>query len=182
VCIDANYIGGLMGMLIFWLKFESTLATVVVPMILGVVGFTAMSVKSQWRREVLPGALHLLLIASLCIPLMHATSFWDDKGLHIAPFELAPFLFMVSTGGLDLRRQWFAVAFGSWFAAVIPDILGAYLANYPGSTWYWSVGGYGYDDGLFIAPLFNVFALFAVQAVREGWYLEVKSAFNFSRA
>lgn len=171
-----------MDRFVFWLGFESTVATVVVPMVLGVVGFAAMSLKSQWRRELLHEALRLLLIATLCIPLMHVTSFWDDKGLHIAPFELVPFLYMVSTRGLDLRCQWFAVGFASWFCAVVPDILGAYLANYPGPTWYWSVGGYGYDDGLFVGPLLTVGSLFAVQAIRERWYLAPMRAFNIARA
>jgi len=171
-----------MKLFAFWLTFESTLVTVVVPLILGVIGFALMSMNVKWRRERLPDAVRLLLIASLCIPLMHATSFWDDKGLHIAPFELVPFLYMVSTRGLDLRRQWFAVGFASWFSAVIPDILGAYLANYPGSTWYWSVGGYSYGDGLFFGPLLTVGALFAVQAIRERWYLALMSAFTFTRA
>ncbi|MFG6488283.1 hypothetical protein ACG04R_16470 [Roseateles sp. BYS78W] len=171
-----------MDTFVFWLGLESTLVTVVVPMILGVVGFAEMSLHGQWRREIFPGAVRLVLIASLCIPLMHATSFWDGNGLHIAPLELVPFLYMVSTRGLDMRRQWFAVGFASWFSAVVVDVFGAYLANYPGSTWYWSVGGYGYDDGLFVGPLATVVSLFAAQAIRERWYFAPMSVFNLGRA
>lgn len=167
-----------MDRFVFWLGFESTVVTVVVPFILGVVGFATMSLKSQWRRELLPEALRLLLIATLCIPLMHVTSFWDDKGLHIAPFELIPFLYMVSTRGLDLRRQWFAVGFAVWFCTVIVDVIGAGLANFPRSSWYWSVGGYGYDDGLFVAPLMMVGCLLFIQAVLERWYMGVVNFFR----
>ena len=171
-----------MDKFVFWLAFESTLVTVVVPLFIGAVGLSAMSLRAKWRRELLPMALYLVLIAVLCMPLMHATSFWSDKGLHIAPIELLPFLYLVAKKGLDVRRQWLAIGFASWFSGVVPDVLGSWIANYPGSSWYWGVGGYGYDDGLFVAPLVCIFSLLMVQAVLERWYLAPMSAFNFSRA
>jgi hypothetical protein len=161
-----------MDLFAFWLKLESTLATVVVPLLIGVVGFAAMSIHSKWRRELLPQALRLVLLATLCIPLMHATSFWSADGLHIAPLDMAPLLYLVVTQKLDVRRQWFAVGFASWFCAVVPDVLGAWMANYPGSTWYWSVGGAGYGDGLFVGPLVGVCALFLVQGVLHRRWLQ----------
>jgi hypothetical protein len=171
-----------MQLLTYWLTRESTLITVVGPLAACAAGAAWLAVNKARRAVALGMTLKLLLVALLCTPLAHLTSFWSKEGLHIVPVSLVPFLYLVCTKQLDLRTHWLAVFCASWLDCVVPDVAGAWAAFAPTPTWYWGVGGVGFNDALFVGPLVSVAALFAVQSISERSYLVLLAPFIRSSA
>lgn len=151
----------------YWISKESTLITVVAPLIAAAGGVAWFAISKAHRQANLAMALKLLMIGLLSVPVAHATSFWYGGGLHILPVSLLPFAYLVGTSQLNMRDHWLTIGFADWIAGVIPDTLGAWLKFSDVDTWYWGVGHFGFDDGLFVSPLMIVAALFAVEFMRD---------------
>ena len=152
----------------FWLTLMPTLITVTGPAILFAMGLLLVP---AWRSMV----PKMLLTGLACTPLSLWASYWGDGGLHIAPTYMAPMLVLMLTGKLDMRRHWFAVGFGVWAGTVVPDAIGAWLAfgssSYSAPTWFWGIGGYGFEDGLVVYPLVLVAVLFVSQeGLARKWF------------
>lgn len=162
-----------MQLLTYWLTRESTLITVVGPLALCAAGALRLALSHNEASLRMTGKL--MLIALLCMPLAHATSFWRSEGLHILPITLLPFAYLVVTRQLDLRTHGLAVGVATWVSALVPDVIGALLAFFPLPTWYWGVGHFGFDDGLFVGPVICTIAMLFIQVSLERRWLRAQT-------
>lgn len=79
------------------------------------------------------------------------TQYWGDLGLHI--FTGSIIIWPVISFLLGDRFPWPMAYPLAFISTLIPDLYGAGMAaNWTGG-WFFGVGGAGFQDGLFLAPL-----------------------------
>lgn len=111
--------------------------------------------------------MSIALIAAISVA--WATAYMGHRGLHTFPVEV----FFLALLTWRKEGEPFPLMLGYAFAfytALSSDIIHGLLHPMDGmwQTWYWGIGGAGFHDGLFIAPLFG---LFAVLLTRFGKWL-----------
>jgi uncharacterized membrane protein len=118
--------------------------------------------RKMWTWEITTA-----LVASMVIA--WNTVYMGASGLHIFPVEV----FFLAL--LAWRKQGapFPLILGYAFAfytTLSSDVINGLLHPADGmwQTWYWGIGGAGFQDGLFMAPIFG---LFAVLLTRFGKWL-----------
>lgn len=127
--------------------------------------------RKSWTWEVT-----MALIASMIVA--WNTAYMGHRGLHTFPVEV----FFLAV--LAWRKQGeplqgatpFPLMLGYAFAfytALSSDVIHGVLHPADGmwQTWYWGIGGAGFHDGLFLAPIFG---LFAVLLTRFGKWLSAQ--------
>ncbi|WP_163056905.1 hypothetical protein [Acidithiobacillus ferrooxidans] len=122
--------------------------------------------RKSWTWEVTTA-----LVAAMAVA--WTTVYMGPQGLHTFPIEV--FFLMVLTWRSASRGDTFPLMLGYAFAfytALSSDVIHGLLHPADGmwQTWYWGIGGAGFHDGLFIAPIFG---LFAVLLTRFGKWLSV---------
>jgi uncharacterized membrane protein len=99
------------------------------------------------------------------------TAYMGNTGLHTFPVEVFFLAVLVwrKKGGPFPLMLGYAFAF---YTALSSDVINGLLHPADGTweTWYWGIGGDGFHDGLFVAPIFG---LFAVLLTRFGKWLSV---------
>jgi hypothetical protein len=123
--------------------------------------------RKSWTMEVT-----VALIAAISVA--WTTAYMGHTGLHTFPVEV--FFLMVLTWRRSASgKEPFPLMLGYAFAfytALSLDVIHGLLHPVDGlwQTWYWGIGGAGFHDGLFMAPIFG---LFAVLLTRFGEWLSV---------
>lgn len=143
-----------------YLDSQETIHGFLIPCIL-----SAMAVfiyRKSWTLEVTA-----TLIAAMSIAWI--TSYMGHSGLHTFPIEV----FFLAALAWRKKGDPFPLMLGYAFAfytALSSDVIHGLLHPADGmwQTWYWGIGGAGFHDGLFIAPIFG---LFAVLLTRFGKWL-----------
>ncbi len=115
------------------------------------------------------------LVAAIAVA--WATAYMGQRGLHTFPVEA--FILVVLAWrkkGTPCKGEPFPLMLGYAFAfytALSSDVIHGLLHPADGmwQTWYWGIGGAGFHDGLFVAPIFG---LFAVLLTRFGVWLSVQ--------
>ena len=118
--------------------------------------------RKSWTWEVTAALLAAMVIA-------RSTAYMGRLGLHTFPIEV----FFLAALAWRKKGEPFPLMLGYAFAfytALSSDVIHGLLHPADGmwQTWYWGIGGAGFHDGLFIAPIFG---LFAVLLTRFGKWL-----------
>lgn len=121
--------------------------------------------RKSWTWEITAA-----LIAAMSVA--WTTVYMGHLGLHTFPVEV----FFLAVLAWRKKDEPFPLMMGYAFAfytALSSDVIHGLLHPTDGmwQTWYWGIGGAGFHDGLFIAPLFG---LFAVLLTRFGKWLSTR--------
>jgi len=148
---------------VIYLEQPETIHGFLFPFVLSLLSVCAY--RKAWDRETT-----MALIAS--ITLAWNTVYMGHTGLHTFPVEV----FFLAVLAWRREDKPFPLMLGYAFAfctALSSDVLHGlqHPANGLWQTWYYGIGGAGFHDGLFIAPIFGCFA---VLLARFGKWLSVE--------
>ena len=129
--------------------------------------------RKSWTWEVTAALAAAMSVA-------WTTAYMGRTGLHTFPVEV----FFLAVLAWRRNGAPFPLMLGYAFAfmtALSSDVIHGLLHPADGmwQTWYWGIGGAGFHDGLFIAPIFG---LFAVLLTRFGkWLAVVLNRINYGQ-
>ena len=120
--------------------------------------------RKSWSWEMMAALFAAMAVA-------WTTAYMGHSGLHTFPVEV----FFLVVLAWRKKGEPFPLMLGYAFAfytALSSDVIHGFLHPADGmwQTWYWGIGGAGFHDGLFIAPIFG---LFAVLLTRFGKWLSI---------
>lgn len=109
--------------------------------------------RKSWTWEVTAALVTAMMIA-------RSTDYMGHRGLHTFPIEV----FFLAALVWRKKGEPFPLMLGYAFAfytALGLDVIHGLLHPADGlwQTWYWGIGGAGFRDGLFMAPIFGLFAV-----------------------
>jgi prepilin-type N-terminal cleavage/methylation domain-containing protein len=123
-------------------------------------------------RKSWTGEMTAALVAAMSVA--WATAYMGQRGLHTFPVDV--FFLMVLTWRSAAQGKAFPLMLGyafAYYTALSSDVIHGLLHPADGLwvTWYYGIGGDGFHDGLFLAPIFG---LFAVLLTRFGKWLSIQ--------
>lgn len=136
--------------LLEWLAQGPTQITFIAPFFISVLGLLLLS---SFRTKT---TAILFAMAIGLTPISWLLSSWNDAGLHVFPFFFFGFGWLVLTDRLDVKANMFGVLVASYWGMLATDAMGSFTAyesgSYSNRSWYWGIGGYGWEDGLVTMP------------------------------
>jgi hypothetical protein len=161
-----------------WIYFDTpeSISGFLLPFLLSLLSLFVYRKSWTWETSV-------ALISSMIVA--WDTAHMGQRGLHT--FSVGVF-FLLALAWRSKRSAPFPFMLGyvfAFFTALSSDVVHGLLhpANGLWATWYWGIGGAGFHDDLFIAPIFGVFAVAITRLGNElSTILVRKSTVSFERS